>query len=101
MNDAPTFTPGPWRISDDPTDGDYEIEASTDHLPTGRVTICERAWSHSDAHLIAAAPDLYQQLKTVRGLVEKWCHYQGNTGELFREHLCPIDDALAKAEGTK
>lgn len=42
--------------------------------------------------------DLRAALKDARVIVEKWCHYQGNTPELFEQYLGPIDAALA-AEG--
>lgn len=38
---------------------------------------------------------LITALEGARVIVEKWCHYQGNTQELFDQYLKPIDKALA------
>lgn len=91
----PQFTP--WKTGTDLFGALHVYDAGGDRLSNDRM-------SHTDdweakAHLIAAAPDLYRELTIARGLVEKWCHTQGNAPEFFRHHLAPIDVALAKARG--
>lgn len=51
----------------------------------------------STAHKIAAVNELEAALEFARPLVEKWCHYQGDTQALFDQYLGPVDAALAKA----
>jgi hypothetical protein len=53
-------TPGPWSINPgaNPTTG-WHIEAKQ-----GPLTVCPaKAYSEADAHLIAAAPELYEALE--------------------------------------
>jgi hypothetical protein len=40
--------------------------------------------------------DLIEALAGARSLVEKWCHYQGDTPELFDKYLGPIDSVLSR-----
>ena len=46
----------------------------------------------------ARAERLAAALREARTIVERWCHYQGNTPELFAQHLGPIDAALDSPE---
>jgi hypothetical protein len=52
--------------------------------------------------IIASAPvpqnELLEAARKARVIVEKWCHYQGNTPELFAEYLAPLDAAIRNAE---
>ncbi len=41
---------------------------------------------------------LREALINARPLVEKWCHYQGDTEALFRQYLDPIDAALEASD---
>ncbi len=53
------------------------------------------------SHLHAAIDRRDAALRFARPLVEKWCHYQGNTKELFDEYLGPIDAVLSPSEEEK
>ena len=43
---------------------------------------------------------LVEALTFARVYVEKWCHYQGNTKDLFDAYLGPINAALSSAKAT-
>ena len=106
------FTRGPWE-QEFHTNGCVFI--TSPHAAASRGDVCDlyhlipqahgdakivtKENARANAHLIAASPDLYEALSTARDIVEKWCHYQGNTKALFDEFLNPIDAALAKARG--
>jgi hypothetical protein len=45
-----------------------------------------------------AADGMREALEKARVIVEKWCHYQGNSPALFAEYLDPIDAALQTAK---
>lgn len=49
---------------------------------------------------VNAHDSLLRELTKAREIVEKWCHYQGNSPALFDEYLTSIDAALklARAE---
>lgn len=67
--DMTNFTPGPWFISrDDRPNMEWNNHISSVELP--HITICfmthdgtkENIWAEANAHLIAAAPDMYEAL---------------------------------------
>ena len=79
-------TPGPWFARKDPNaldDDDWCVGTGPENID--KVAVCS-AW---DAHLIAAAPDLLDALKELRG----W----------YQEHIglpaCAANAAIAKATG--
>lgn len=78
------WTPGPWFVSPTPlADGRARVE---DGRTNGLETIkCE--WS--EAHLVAAAPELYEALKHV------YLHY----GEGWDKNKPIMQETLAKARG--
>ena len=51
------------------------------------------------ARLIAEAPAMKDELRRLREIARRWCHYQGNTPELFEEYLGPADAILARIDG--
>jgi len=79
------FTPGPWRI--DPDRQDEIIDSS------GNCVIWTAEIESANARLIAAAPDMYEALKTARAILpmEKWAD----------DTKAMIDSTIAKAEGIK
>ena len=97
-----SHTPAPWHADLAET---FRVRAKSGTVAMltflGRGKHREKDEVIANAHLVAAAPDMLSALKFARPLVEKWCHYQGETEELFDEYLGPVDDAIAKAEGRK
>ena len=90
-----THTPGPWLNGPQgqplPCDiGDWDAIASPDD-PDATIALVSR---HSDARLIAAAPDLLEALETVRRNMRK-----GVVGEQARRGWAKADVAIAKAKG--
>ena len=59
MNNA-THTPGPWVVEGSDITNDYPDQGS-------RILIAEKGAIESDAHLIAAAPAMYEALKAMLG----------------------------------
>lgn len=74
------WTPGPWFM------GGSNVYTSSDE-PSVAVMVRHRAEWEDNAHLIAAAPDMYEALEA--------CVQDGLFGEVFHK-AC---DALAKARG--
>ena len=82
-------TRGPWGIRKD--EYSYSIECSNTGADIGYI------WSETDAHLMAAAPDL---LAALEGIQDDWgccCRYPGNG---THESRCrAVTAAIAKAKG--
>lgn len=83
-------TPKPWKISETDEEGHYVIESED-----GKTAICygagfygENNPSEANAHLISAAPDLLEALKSVVAIADR------KTDEFDRAR-----SAIAKAEG--
>ena len=100
MDMGKKWTPGPWHASDaasiwnsDRTD---EIADAWDHGRGARAT-------QANAHLIAAAPDLYEALEAAVdcGMVPKSTALNGGASKYSRQVLVAdmIRAALAKARG--
>lgn len=53
----------------------------------------------ADAHLISAAPDMYEALKEARHEIERLAMVTGYEGEAHFPKLEQINKAIAKAEG--
>ena len=94
MTDQPKWTPGPWRYdrtNGSPTTGEHMIAgAKPGYL--AEVRDCGSGDVRANAHLIAAAPDLYAALELIRN------------NEVVRA-VCPsplwgkMADAMIKARG--
>ena len=86
------FTPGSWHVRNNgphwnnPSITNYDIAYSE----CGEL-VAEHVYEESDAHLIAAAPDLYEALEEAR----EFLVHLNVTGSLIDQ----IDEALAKALG--
>ena len=97
MTDQPKWTKGPWPIK--PT-GDFKRIVIGDGLvdgPGGYEVAevysddCDRYEAMANAHLIAAAPDLYAALDGLLGLLD--------SGSLYEPQAYAARAALAKARG--
>jgi hypothetical protein len=94
----PKWTPGPWRIS--PWSGQETVIFDHGGVALGEAwnTRSGRAWSDealANAHLMAAAPDLYAALAVLVGHADE-------EGWWSREHidaLTAAHAALARARG--
>jgi len=89
------FTKGPWEVTPIQT----VVNART-RVCIGAVTIDGRPQKEltANAHLIAAAPDLYEACKTAEQELEQ--RYGANEGSAVdRAALKIIKTAIAKAEG--
>lgn len=99
------FTPGPWFV---------DFGEATKVKPYKGSYICianqlcglakprrdpNNTEATANAHLIAQAPIMYSALVQAKVITAKWCHYQGNSKELFDKYVRPIDELLAKARG--
>jgi len=92
------FTPGPWRIHNNGADTAGEV-AVVYCTSAGYANICgarDREWSESandaNAHLIAAAPDLYEALENLIAWIDPNENYdEPQTNAAYA--------ALAKARG--
>jgi hypothetical protein len=112
------FTPGPWAVRAGANrSGRYEIEAGAQILCPGTGgarsysdVVAATHWSgtpewEANAHLIAAAPEMYEALKHLH----KWFEITGSSINARWGRIPPEDSkiivdamraALAKAEGT-
>ena len=93
------YTPTPWIIEDDIpfvyalNDNGYNrmsLLIQPGYTETSRTLEAEL---RADAHLISAAPDMYEALKLWHD------HQQGTRGHYCSECANAIEKALAKAEG--
>ena len=91
MTDQPKWTPGPWRYdrtNGSPTTGEHMIAgAKPGYL--AEVRDCGSGDVRANAHLIAAAPDMYAALE----MAKLWLDFDG------RFDMQGINAALAKARG--
>ena len=92
MTDQPKWTPGPWIVftSEDEWGCDTFVGTLTDTLFDVRPWKGP-AWQNGNAHLIAAAPDLYAALDGLLGLLD--------AGSLYEPQAYAARAALAKARG--
>ena len=94
MSNETKWTPGPWVVEDNPTISGRQVasfEKSGDMAGNRCLQVIVNSHFESDAHLIAAAPCLYEALEA---LLEK-CHAEPH-GEHERRAAIA---ALAKARG--
>ena len=95
----PECTPGPWEYHDDPNSVTIDIyPKKRPSLPIGTIYKTRGRPSKANAHMIAAAPDLYEALEEavlqIEYLEDKFSHTGTGTSGLAR-----IRAALAKARG--
>lgn len=87
------FTPGPWDVY---VGDDESIRIVTDERRICDVTIYLDEVDGANAHLIAAAPDMYEALKALRALVGTT---EADWQSLYEYSKKLADAAIAKAEG--
>ena len=75
------YTPGPWEITEQDIFGNGSF-------------ICSWSGKKADAHLIAAAPEMYEALKRVCKNCDLFC-------SMAAEEKCIVSKALNKAEGVE
>ena len=101
------FTPGPWRMGESPSSNPHRF-----YIKAEDAGICEGCqWLHTDpveeskanAHLIAAAPEMYKRLEACVDLLT----FIANHAELHNWYSSAMKEAaesrkvLAKARGEK
>ena len=112
MNTENRFTPGLWQVSRKiPTEVWGSVGECGECIVADTAVIdCPKCWGTriSNAHLIAAAPDMYAAMKGAREYVGealslRRAMFAGHEGagnvEDIEACLSQIDAALAKAEG--
>jgi len=89
-----TFTKAPWRVS-----YKYSVWAG-EKTPIAQLLSHETTDEETtaNAHLIAAAPDMYEALEFVRGFIEDYFVGDEDSGEP-QEALRVVNKALKKARG--
>lgn len=107
MSDTPKWTPGPWRVV--PPEESYEDYFGVCQVKEslGWVYICEQVEQQANAHLIAAAPDLYHALNSLNLMCVCGygiCEQLGADDPVpLKWKSCPVCDparaALKKARG--
>lgn len=93
-SERPLFTPGEWRALCVGSGGDYDNPVDVYEVTNGYARIAEYV-SERDAHLIAAAKDLFAALQDVIG----WIPMGGWHTEAPMESLARARSALSKARG--
>lgn len=96
--EKPKFTPGPWHYY---TFGGTEAIVFAPLVekvsqPVAKVGY-ERPDFEANAHLISAAPEMYEALKGLRELVQR--EVSGIDKRYWNSSIVAADKALAKAEG--
>lgn len=100
-------TPGPWHVSK--VDRDWVVSALSTDAVDYSVAYCQPSGWHkkdlnhkANAHLIAAAPDLLEALKSVINAIDTANALTGHLegfAKVFAPTLAAANAAIAKAEG--
>jgi len=105
MSSETKFTPGPWLVPDQTWRRELTVEVSGDErikcpgsggAMSYTETVCTLNWSGTDewianAHLISAAPDMYEALTCLLGI--------SHEGEMYGARVDIAMEALRKARG--
>lgn len=95
------WTPGPWTIS---TENDVctQIDGEYHAVCTDQFCYAPEVEREANAHLIAAAPDLYEALEQARDTILELINARNSEAEGSDEDwVGGINAALAKARGEK
>lgn len=87
------WTPGPW-VYDEESQGEWGTNYSIQQYDNRLIDVAEMVGTKEDAHLIAAAPELYEALEAFTD--DSDCH---DEAEWFEARLRDARAALAKARG--
>ena len=96
MTDQPKWTPGPWAVERNKRTWGW-VDVVGPSLGVGGptqatdLTLADEVKRIAEAHLIAAAPDLYAALDGMLGLLD--------AGSLYEPQAYAARTALAKARG--
>lgn len=82
-------TPGPWRVSRGAQADPFSIESETRTIAHVKSAFRHLGETEANARLIAAAPEMYEQLS----MLVRWCEDQGETCAFARALLARIDGA--------
>lgn len=83
------FTRGPWRLVKGFGENTFGVQMGI----CGGFMIDKRANSECNAHLIASAPDMYDELKAIRDI------FEAHDAEVFKDSIECLDNVLARARG--
>jgi len=95
------FTPGPWNINTESSNGDVWITDSDDNVAIAKVTQykCCKNLQEGNSRLMVSAPDMYDALKLADGFLDeinssghKVASFKGSTWQIIKA-------AIAKVEG--
>ncbi len=86
------YTKGEWKASEQEQDFYGKDYYAVRSIHDGRIQRVADVWIEANAHLIAAAPDMYEALKSIVKDVDE-------TGYCRVHHIVTGQQALAKAEG--
>lgn len=96
-----THTKAPWSIGNQVKNGLWDaVEIKDTNEEFIAEVLVEFEVGQSNAHLITAAPDMYEALKHARNTIE--CGYlntRGKTSKNYHRAMREIDAVLAQAEG--
>lgn len=102
------FTPGPWGWVEQYRGGHAWLQSASEKFTIGNAIIDDGsaygeyppriAVNEANAHLIAAAPDLYEALERLLPMAEDDCFQYGNSAD-EDEDIIFARAALAKARG--
>lgn len=75
MNNETKFTPGPWTVSEYTNYDGWSVFADVigcvaERWPAYTMSEDQKTEAHANARLIAAAPELYEALKSAREFIE-------------------------------
>jgi len=111
MSETPKFTPGPWEVGKSETHGIFWIQAPGEGVCDLYIKVDDTTFSpfrnaEANAHLIAAAPELYGEGRASARTMEDVADALGERGLLdladeLRARARLTREALLRAEGLK
>tara|TARA_R110000772_G_scaffold249966_1_gene364556 strand:+ start:73 stop:348 length:276 start_codon:yes stop_codon:yes gene_type:complete len=87
------FTKGPWAVS-----GSY-IKCEKGHIAQSKAIFLNSKDLIANAHLIAAAPDMYAMIKEVADMQKQWYGYGMDTHMKLAKMAKKMELILSKSRG--